>query len=80
MSGIDECPVRGCGAHVPGVDWNELFEGSDYECDRGHQLFVVVVGKPWKDAAGNRYDGRARMEPQRYPGGKVMPRIVRDPR
>ena len=43
----DACPVRGCGALVPGVDTGEMFEGVAFECsgpDR-HVLSVVVEGE-----------------------------------
>lgn len=41
---IDECPVRGCGHPVPGVDHTMVFEGADYVCSgpRRHRLAATV--------------------------------------
>lgn len=63
MSGIDECPVRGCGGFIPGLDPAEMFDGSDCECERGHRLLVVVGD-----------DRMARLEPDRFPCGRLLPR------
>lgn len=56
---IDECPVRGCGQWVPGIDPAELTEGADYVCRGGHVLFVT---------AGDV----ATLEPFREPSGRIQ--------
>lgn len=63
--GIDECPVRGCGSWVPGIDPAEIHEDEEFECTSGHELRGVVNpdGTAWLVYDGRRtprWKGRAR--------------------
>lgn len=60
---IDECPVRVCGALVPGADAAEIFEGTEFECTRGHLLVAVVfANRAWLVKVPHRFTPKRRPE------------------